>query len=36
MGRPIIVVQEGGYAVEAIGANAVAFLDGLRDALGIS
>jgi acetoin utilization deacetylase AcuC-like enzyme len=30
--RPMIVLQEGGYAVEAIGANAVAFLGGLRGA----
>jgi acetoin utilization deacetylase AcuC-like enzyme len=28
--RPTIVLQEGGYAVEALGANAVAFLRGLR------
>ena len=28
---PVIVLQEGGYAVDAIGANAVAFLSGLRD-----
>jgi acetoin utilization deacetylase AcuC-like enzyme len=27
-GRPTVVVQEGGYAVEALGANAVALLDG--------
>jgi acetoin utilization deacetylase AcuC-like enzyme len=27
-GRPAVVVQEGGYAVEALGANAVALLDG--------
>jgi acetoin utilization deacetylase AcuC-like enzyme len=26
---PMVVVQEGGYAVEAIGANVAAFLDGL-------
>ena len=32
MGRPIIALQEGGYAVDAIGANAVAFLGGLRGA----
>jgi acetoin utilization deacetylase AcuC-like enzyme len=30
--RPTIVIQEGGYAIDAIGANAVAFLDGLRGA----
>ena len=29
--RPVIAIQEGGYAVEALGANAVAFLGGLRD-----
>jgi acetoin utilization deacetylase AcuC-like enzyme len=27
---PAIVLQEGGYAIEALGANAVAFLRGLR------
>lgn len=27
--RGVVAIQEGGYAVEAIGANAVAFLDGL-------
>lgn len=27
--RGVVALQEGGYAVEAIGANAVAFLDGL-------
>ena len=27
-GRPTVVVQEGGYAVEALGANAVALLNG--------
>ena len=27
-GRPTVVVQEGGYAVEALGANAVALLEG--------
>lgn len=31
-GLPAIVLQEGGYAVDAIGANAVAFLGGLREA----
>ena len=30
LGLSTILLQEGGYAVEAIGANAVAFLDGLR------
>ena len=29
LGRETVVLQEGGYAVEAIGANAVAFLDAL-------
>jgi acetoin utilization deacetylase AcuC-like enzyme len=29
---PVIVLQEGGYAVDALGANAVAFLRGLRGA----
>jgi acetoin utilization deacetylase AcuC-like enzyme len=32
MGRPIIALQEGGYALDAIGANAVAFLGALRGA----
>jgi acetoin utilization deacetylase AcuC-like enzyme len=27
---PVIVLQEGGYALDAIGANAVSFLSGLR------
>ncbi len=31
-GLPAAVLQEGGYAVDAIGANAVAFLGGLREA----
>jgi acetoin utilization deacetylase AcuC-like enzyme len=30
LGKPVVAIQEGGYAVEAIGANAVAFLSGLR------
>ena len=30
---PAIALQEGGYAVDALGANAVAFLGGLRDGL---
>jgi acetoin utilization deacetylase AcuC-like enzyme len=30
LGRPVVVLQEGGYAVDALGANAVAFLGGLR------
>jgi acetoin utilization deacetylase AcuC-like enzyme len=29
-GRPALLVQEGGYAVEALGANAVALLDGVQ------
>jgi acetoin utilization deacetylase AcuC-like enzyme len=29
LGRGVVAIQEGGYAIEAIGANAVAFLDGL-------
>ena len=28
--RPTILLQEGGYAIEAIGANAVSFLSGFR------
>jgi acetoin utilization deacetylase AcuC-like enzyme len=27
---PVVALQEGGYAIEALGANAVAFLGGLR------
>jgi acetoin utilization deacetylase AcuC-like enzyme len=30
-GRPAVLVQEGGYALEALGANAVAFLAGFQD-----
>jgi acetoin utilization deacetylase AcuC-like enzyme len=33
LGLPVIALQEGGYAVDAIGANAVAFLTGLREGL---
>ncbi len=33
LGMPVVVLQEGGYAVDALGANAVAFLDGLRSEL---
>ncbi|MGI8657333.1 MAG: histone deacetylase family protein [Candidatus Limnocylindria bacterium] len=33
LGRPVIAIQEGGYAVEALGANAVAFLGALAEAL---
>ena len=32
LGMRAVVLQEGGYAVEALGANAVAFLAGLRGA----
>jgi acetoin utilization deacetylase AcuC-like enzyme len=32
LGLPAIVVQEGGYAIDAIGANAVAFLRGVTGA----
>jgi len=31
---PMIVLQEGGYAVEALGANALALLHGLREGAG--
>ncbi|HET7646624.1 MAG TPA: histone deacetylase family protein [Candidatus Limnocylindria bacterium] len=31
LGMPAVVLQEGGYAVDAIGRNAVAFLGALRD-----
>jgi acetoin utilization deacetylase AcuC-like enzyme len=30
LGLPVIAIQEGGYAIDAIGANAVAFLGGLQ------
>ena len=30
LNRPTILLQEGGYAIEAIGANAVSFLSGFR------
>ena len=30
LGMPVIVLQEGGYAVESLGANALALLTGLR------
>lgn len=30
LGMPVIVLQEGGYAVDALGANALALLTGLR------
>ena len=29
-GLPVVALQEGGYAIDAIGANARAFLRGLR------
>jgi acetoin utilization deacetylase AcuC-like enzyme len=32
LGMPTVVLQEGGYAVEALGANALALLNGLRAA----
>ncbi len=32
LGLPMIVLQEGGYAVDALGANALALLTGLRGA----
>ena len=32
LGMPTIALQEGGYAVDALGANAVALLAGLRGA----
>jgi acetoin utilization deacetylase AcuC-like enzyme len=34
LGGSVVVLQEGGYAVEALGANAVAFLGALREGLG--
>ena len=30
LGLPVIALQEGGYALDAIGANAVSFLAGLQ------
>jgi acetoin utilization deacetylase AcuC-like enzyme len=33
IGLPVVALQEGGYAVDSIGANAVAFLAGLREAI---
>ncbi|HET6744334.1 MAG TPA: histone deacetylase family protein, partial [Candidatus Limnocylindria bacterium] len=30
LGTRVVALQEGGYAVDAIGANAVSFLTGLR------
>jgi acetoin utilization deacetylase AcuC-like enzyme len=32
--RPVVALQEGGYAVDALGINAVAFLGGLREGIG--
>jgi acetoin utilization deacetylase AcuC-like enzyme len=32
LGMPAIALQEGGYAIDALGANAVALMSGLRDA----
>ena len=32
LGTPTIVLQEGGYAVDALGANALALMSGLRGA----
>jgi acetoin utilization deacetylase AcuC-like enzyme len=34
LGLPLVVLQEGGYAVDALGANAVAFLGTLRGTTG--
>jgi acetoin utilization deacetylase AcuC-like enzyme len=33
-GLPVVALQEGGYAIDAIGANALAFLRGLRGEAG--
>jgi acetoin utilization deacetylase AcuC-like enzyme len=33
LGSSVVALQEGGYAVDALGANAVAFLGALRDGL---
>ena len=33
LGSSVVALQEGGYAVEALGANAVAFLGVVRDSL---
>ena len=30
LGMPVVAIQEGGYAIEALGANAVAFLGALQ------
>jgi acetoin utilization deacetylase AcuC-like enzyme len=34
LATPVVALQEGGYAVDALGANAVAFLGGIRARLG--
>ena len=34
LGMPVVALQEGGYAVEALGANAVAFLGALSGTIG--
>jgi acetoin utilization deacetylase AcuC-like enzyme len=34
LGVPVVVLQEGGYCVEALGRNVATFLHGLRDASG--
>jgi acetoin utilization deacetylase AcuC-like enzyme len=34
VGLPVVALQEGGYAVDALGANAVAFLGAVRDGSG--
>jgi acetoin utilization deacetylase AcuC-like enzyme len=34
LGKPIVVVQEGGYCTDALGDNAVSLLLGLREGLG--
>ena len=33
LGLPTLIVMEGGYAVDALGANVAAFLDGLLASL---
>jgi acetoin utilization deacetylase AcuC-like enzyme len=30
LGMPVVAIQEGGYAIHALGANAVAFLGAMR------
>lgn len=34
-GLSVVALQEGGYAIEALGGNAVSFLGGMREGLGI-